>query len=74
MAAETSSCNQRRRLVNFEGTSSSMLNVEPVAPLPSPPPPPPPPPSPPVPTYTCPICLGPMVEETTSTKCGHLFL
>ncbi|KAD3068488.1 hypothetical protein E3N88_36368 [Mikania micrantha] len=68
--AETSSCNQRRRLVNFEETSSSMLNVEPVAPLPLPPPPPP---SPPVPTYTCPICLGPMVEETISTKCGHLF-
>ncbi|XP_022033282.2 E3 ubiquitin-protein ligase RNF4-like [Helianthus annuus] len=39
-------------------------HVAPVAPLP--------PPSPPLPTYTCPICLGPMTEETT-TRCGHIF-
>ncbi|KAL8236415.1 hypothetical protein R6Q59_017496 [Mikania micrantha] len=75
---EGSSRNQRRRLdlepqpphANFERASSSMLHVEPVAPLPSPPPPPPPPP---VPTYTCPICLCTMSEESTVTKCGHVF-
>ncbi|KAD3068487.1 hypothetical protein E3N88_36367 [Mikania micrantha] len=50
--------------------SYQQLHVEPVAPLPSPPPPPPPPP---VPTYTCPICLCTMSEESTVTKCGHVF-
>ncbi|KAF8019120.1 hypothetical protein BT93_H3871 [Corymbia citriodora subsp. variegata] len=34
--------------------------------------PPPPPPPPKEPTFTCPICMGPLVEET-STKCGHIF-
>ncbi|KAF4374604.1 hypothetical protein G4B88_004856 [Cannabis sativa] len=34
--------------------------------------PPPPPPAPPVPSFNCPICIGPMSEET-STKCGHIF-
>ncbi|KAI3418568.1 uncharacterized protein J3R85_013617 [Psidium guajava] len=32
----------------------------------------PPPPPPKEPTFTCPICMGPLVEET-STKCGHIF-
>ncbi|XP_030472817.1 uncharacterized protein LOC115690567 [Syzygium oleosum] len=34
--------------------------------------PPPPPPPPKEPTFSCPICMGPLVEET-STKCGHIF-
>lgn len=30
-------------------------------------------PSPPKePTFTCPICMGPLVEEM-STRCGHIF-
>ncbi|KZV39074.1 hypothetical protein F511_30447, partial [Dorcoceras hygrometricum] len=32
----------------------------------------PPPPPPPEPTFNCPICMGPLLEET-STKCGHIF-
>ncbi|KAH9603687.1 hypothetical protein KSS87_009263 [Heliosperma pusillum] len=36
------------------------------------PPPPPPPPPPPEPAFSCPICMGPLVEEV-STKCGHIF-
>ncbi|XP_024026406.1 E3 ubiquitin-protein ligase RNF4 [Morus notabilis] len=31
-----------------------------------------PPPPPKEPTFTCPICMGPLAEET-STKCGHIF-
>ncbi|KAK4838846.1 hypothetical protein QYF36_016921 [Acer negundo] len=34
--------------------------------------PPPPPPPPKEPIFTCPICMGPLVEEM-STKCGHIF-
>uniref|UniRef100_A0A7C9B2D7 RING-type domain-containing protein n=1 Tax=Opuntia streptacantha TaxID=393608 RepID=A0A7C9B2D7_OPUST len=34
--------------------------------------PPPPPPPPPEPTFSCPVCMGPLVEEM-STKCGHIF-
>ncbi|KAI4341590.1 hypothetical protein MLD38_026297 [Melastoma candidum] len=30
------------------------------------------PPPPKEPTFSCPICMGPLVEET-STKCGHIF-
>ncbi|KAM0071232.1 putative transcription factor C2H2 family [Helianthus debilis subsp. tardiflorus] len=45
-------------------TAITESHVVPIAPLP--------PPSPPLPTYTCPICLGPMTEETT-TRCGHIF-
>ncbi|KAL3517821.1 hypothetical protein ACH5RR_020410 [Cinchona calisaya] len=33
---------------------------------------PPPPPPPKEPTFNCPVCMGPLVEET-STKCGHIF-
>ncbi|CAM8995452.1 unnamed protein product [Rhodiola kirilowii] len=35
-------------------------------------PPPPPPPPPPEPAFSCPICMGELVEEMT-TKCGHIF-
>lgn len=45
-------------------------NVQSVIPAPAPPPPPPPPPK--EPTFKCPICISPIVEET-STKCGHIF-
>uniref|UniRef100_A0A2N9J3D1 RING-type domain-containing protein n=1 Tax=Fagus sylvatica TaxID=28930 RepID=A0A2N9J3D1_FAGSY len=34
--------------------------------------PPPPPPPPKEPTFSCPICMGPLVEEM-STRCGHIF-
>ncbi|GAB2282452.1 hypothetical protein Dimus_016994 [Dionaea muscipula] len=34
--------------------------------------PPPPPPPQKEPTISCPICMGPLVEEM-STKCGHIF-
>ncbi|KAF6133975.1 hypothetical protein GIB67_040739 [Kingdonia uniflora] len=35
-------------------------------------PPTPPPPPPPPPTFSCPICMGTLVDES-STKCGHIF-
>ncbi|KAK9069372.1 hypothetical protein SSX86_011275 [Deinandra increscens subsp. villosa] len=56
--------------VNLEGSSDSMLQRERaqfVAPAPPPPPPPPK-----EPTFSCPVCMGPLVEEVT-TKCGHIF-
>ncbi|KAL6506540.1 hypothetical protein OROGR_024721 [Orobanche gracilis] len=34
--------------------------------------PPAPPPPPKEPTFSCPVCMGALVEET-STKCGHIF-
>ncbi|KAL8137238.1 hypothetical protein V2J09_003239 [Rumex salicifolius] len=34
--------------------------------------PPPPPPPPKELTFSCPVCMGPLVEEM-STKCGHIF-
>ncbi|KAK3001000.1 hypothetical protein RJ639_021473 [Escallonia herrerae] len=52
--------------INLEGSSNSMREkVQKVASLPPPPPPK-------EPTFTCPICMGPLVEEM-STKCGHIF-
>lgn len=30
------------------------------------------PPKPKEPTFSCPVCMGPLVEEM-STKCGHIF-
>lgn len=56
--------------INLEVASSSMReNVKSVIPAPAPLPPPPPPKEP---TFKCPICISPIVEET-STKCGHIF-
>ncbi|KAH9728758.1 RING-type domain-containing protein [Citrus sinensis] len=65
--------NKRRRVptnppiinyINLESTSNLMRENA------GKPPPPPPPPK--EPTFTCPICMGPLVEEM-STKCGHIF-
>ncbi|KAI3760260.1 hypothetical protein L1987_50653 [Smallanthus sonchifolius] len=53
--------------VNLEGSSGSMRER---AQYIAPPPPPPPPPK--EPTFSCPVCMGPLVEEVT-TKCGHIF-
>ncbi|KAI3787130.1 hypothetical protein L1987_41362 [Smallanthus sonchifolius] len=75
--------NQRRRVqrrppsVDLEDPTT--LVPDPIAPSPPPPspasPPPPlpsPPPPPPQRHFMCPICMGPLVEMT-STSCGHLF-
>ncbi|KAK9053548.1 hypothetical protein SSX86_024622 [Deinandra increscens subsp. villosa] len=52
--------------VNLEGSSGPTRgSAQYVAP-------PPPPPPPPEPTFSCPVCMGPLVEEVT-TKCGHIF-
>ncbi|KAL6208969.1 hypothetical protein ACLB2K_019912 [Fragaria x ananassa] len=72
-------CQKRRRVepnrtiincelyINLEGNSnSSSMNEQAMQP------PPPPPPPPKEPTFTCPICMAPLVEEM-STKCGHIF-
>jgi len=57
--------------INLDGSSNYLReNVQIVAPLPPPGPPPPPPPK--EPTFSCPVCMGPLVEEM-STKCGHIF-
>lgn len=55
--------------INLEGSSSAVSeNVRSV----TMPPPAPPPPPPKEPTFSCPVCMGPLVEEM-STKCGHIF-
>ncbi|KAL9993771.1 putative Zinc finger, RING-type [Helianthus debilis subsp. tardiflorus] len=54
--------------VNLDGSSGSMRGKAQYV-APSPPPPPPPPKEP---TFSCPVCMGPLVEEVT-TKCGHIF-
>jgi len=54
--------------INLEGSSKPMRKYVKIA-EPSPPPPPPPPKET---TFSCPICMGPLVEEM-STKCGHIF-
>ncbi|XP_076944148.1 uncharacterized protein LOC143614658 isoform X2 [Bidens hawaiensis] len=55
--------------VNRNGSSGSMRErAQYVAPQPPPPPPPPKEPT----TFSCPVCIGPLVEEVT-TKCGHIF-
>ncbi|KAL2508058.1 RING/U-box superfamily protein [Forsythia ovata] len=76
---ERSSRNKRRRVstnqtiincdvyVNLEGNSNGMKNTAQSA-VPSVPIPPPPK----EPKFTCPVCMGPLVEEI-STKCGHIF-
>ncbi|KAG9154396.1 hypothetical protein Leryth_000827 [Lithospermum erythrorhizon] len=48
-------------VINLEGSSSSKSIV-----------PPPTPPPPKDPSFSCPVCMGSLVEET-STKCGHIF-
>ncbi|GAV70721.1 zf-RING_2 domain-containing protein [Cephalotus follicularis] len=48
--------------INLESSSNMKDNVTK--------PPPPPPPKEPI--FTCPICMGQLVEEM-STKCGHIF-
>ncbi|XP_059626220.1 uncharacterized protein LOC132269155 [Cornus florida] len=54
--------------INLEGSSNSMReNVCSMVPPPQSRPPPPK-----EPTFSCPICMGPLVEEM-STKCGHIF-
>ncbi|TQE12422.1 hypothetical protein C1H46_002075 [Malus baccata] len=52
--------------INLESNSNSTSTKQNVT---QPPPPPPPPKEP---TFTCPICMAPLVEEM-STKCGHIF-
>ncbi|KAJ0742324.1 putative Zinc finger, RING-type [Helianthus annuus] len=54
--------------VNLEGSSGSMWQKD-RAQYVAPPPPPPPPKEP---TFSCPVCMGALVEEVT-TKCGHIF-
>ncbi|KAJ9564956.1 hypothetical protein OSB04_000922 [Centaurea solstitialis] len=55
------------RYVNLEGSSDSMRGRANHVVVPPPPPPPPK-----EPTFSCPVCMGPLVEEVT-TKCGHIF-
>ncbi|XP_042486048.1 uncharacterized RING finger protein C548.05c-like [Macadamia integrifolia] len=50
--------------INLEGRNDDKNEVKP--------PEPPVPPPPKEPTFTCPVCIGQLVEET-STKCGHIF-
>ncbi|KAK2662763.1 hypothetical protein Ddye_001337 [Dipteronia dyeriana] len=52
-------------LINLESASNTLRERVTILP-------PPPPPPPKEPTFTCPICMGPLVEEM-STKCGHIF-
>ncbi|KAL6967998.1 hypothetical protein U1Q18_033801 [Sarracenia purpurea var. burkii] len=53
-------------LINLEGSSNAMReNVRSLEPSPSSSPPK-------EPTFNCPVCMGPLIEET-STKCGHIF-
>ncbi|KAL3850416.1 hypothetical protein ACJIZ3_012298 [Penstemon smallii] len=53
--------------INLDGSSNSVRNSGKstiVSPSPAPPPK--------EPTFSCPVCMGPLVEEV-STKCGHIF-
>ncbi|KAK9140922.1 hypothetical protein Scep_010603 [Stephania cephalantha] len=52
--------------INLEGSNSSKRRKVTKSVEPSPPPPPK------EPVFTCPVCIGPLTEET-STKCGHIF-
>ncbi|KAG8387277.1 hypothetical protein BUALT_Bualt02G0004700 [Buddleja alternifolia] len=76
--SEERSCRNKRRraqtnqtiincdlYINLEGGSSNSMRNSGKSPPPSPPPPK-------EPTFTCPVCMGPLVEEV-STKCGHIF-
>ncbi|KAK6141841.1 hypothetical protein DH2020_024413 [Rehmannia glutinosa] len=76
---ERSARNKRRRVstnqtiincdlyINLDGCSNSKRKSGQSVTLPPPPPPPPK-----EPTFSCPVCMGALVEET-STKCGHIF-
>ncbi|GFY99388.1 RING/U-box superfamily protein [Actinidia rufa] len=50
--------------INLEGTSKRENAAQSVEPPPLPPPK--------EPIFSCPVCMGPLVEEM-STKCGHIF-
>ncbi|XP_043722127.1 E3 ubiquitin-protein ligase RNF4-like isoform X2 [Telopea speciosissima] len=50
--------------INLEGNNSAKNEKKPSQP--------PVPPPPKEPTFSCPVCMGPLVEEM-STKCGHIF-
>lgn len=75
----TNNCNKRQRVppnapiincetyVDLTSSSSMEYGVRPSQTMQQPPPPPLK-----EPTVRCPICVGPLVEET-STKCGHIF-
>ncbi|PIN26185.1 putative E3 ubiquitin ligase [Handroanthus impetiginosus] len=77
---ERSSRNRRRRVptnptiincdfyINLEGSSNSTRKSGQSTGMPPAPPPPPKE----EPTFSCPVCMGPFVEEV-STKCGHIF-
>ncbi|CAL5353480.1 unnamed protein product [Camellia sinensis] len=79
LGVASNSRNKRRRVstnqaiincdlcINLEGGNNMRKNAKSVEP--SPPPPPLPPKEP---TFSCPVCIGPLVEEM-STKCGHIF-
>ncbi|XP_057808978.1 uncharacterized protein LOC131023453 [Salvia miltiorrhiza] len=76
---ERASRNKRRRVptnqtiincdlyINLESSSNSMRKSGQTAAVPPKPPVPPK-----EPTFSCPVCMGPLVEEM-STKCGHIF-
>ncbi|XP_019178519.1 PREDICTED: E3 ubiquitin-protein ligase RNF4 isoform X1 [Ipomoea nil] len=53
-------------VINLEGYSNSKGDNDPLVAVAPPPPPPK------EPTFSCPVCMGPLVEEM-STKCGHIF-
>ncbi|CAO2839945.1 unnamed protein product [Amaranthus hypochondriacus] len=68
----TNTRSKRRRVPTSQPIIISDNGVNETGVAPAPPPPLPPPPPPPEPTFSCPICMGPLVEEMT-TKCGHIF-
>ncbi|XP_057534754.1 uncharacterized protein LOC130813064 [Amaranthus tricolor] len=68
----TNTRSKRRRVPTSQPIIISDNGVNEIGVGSAPPPPLPPPPPPPEPTFSCPICMGPLVEEMT-TKCGHIF-
>ncbi|KAL7172783.1 hypothetical protein ACSBR2_032288 [Camellia fascicularis] len=79
LGVASNSRNKRRRVstnqaiincdlcINLEGGNNMRNYAKSVEPSPLPPPLPPK-----EPTFSCPVCIGPLVEEM-STKCGHIF-
>ncbi|GAB2297982.1 hypothetical protein Dimus_032063 [Dionaea muscipula] len=57
---------------NLTSANSMRYGMRSVETMLLPPLPPSPPPPPKEPTFSCPVCMGSLVEET-STKCGHIF-